>query len=118
MRSSGGTSLGSGASGSGWASWRCKRLAEGRYRGELYDIGFDRPEAHVVSKGGRHYYAFYAERWDGEIELRGLGPGRYTVTDYWSGRTIGTASKAESRLQVAFERFLMLEATPLEGTAR
>jgi alpha-galactosidase len=103
-----------------WRRWIAlyneKRLAEGRYRGELYDIGFDRPEAHVVSKDGRHYYAFYAERWDGEIELRGLGPGRYTVTDYWNGRTIGTASRTENRLPVAFERFLVLEATPREGT--
>ena len=63
--------------------------AEGRYRGNLYDIGFDKPEAHVVEKDGRFYYAFYAEKWNGPIELRGLGSGSYTVADYWTGKTLG-----------------------------
>jgi alpha-galactosidase len=103
-----------------WRKWIAlyndKRLAEGRYRGELYDIGFDKPEAHVVAKDGRYYYAFYAERWDGPIELRGLGKGRYAVADIWSGRPVGEVSAKANRLTVAFERFLLLEATPREGT--
>ena len=65
-----------------WRRWialyKEKRLPEGGYRGELYDIAFDRPEAHVVEKDGQLYYAFYADRWDGPIELRGLGRGRYS----------------------------------------
>src|SRR5262249_34391091 len=64
-----------------WRRWITlyneKRLPEGQYRGELYDIGFDRPETHVVAKDGRLYYAFYADRWHGPVELRGLGAGRY-----------------------------------------
>lgn len=50
----------------------------------LYDIGFDRPEGHVIRKDGALYYAFYADRWDvGRIELRGLERGRtYVVTEY------------------------------------
>ena len=103
-----------------WRKWIAlyneKRLPEGRYRGELYDIGFDKPEAHAITKDGRCYYAFYAERWNGPVELRGLGEGRYTVTDLWAGRTIGSVSATANRLSVAFERFLMLEATPLDGT--
>jgi alpha-galactosidase len=62
------------------------------------------------------YYAFYAERWNGPVELRGLGAGRYTVADYWSGRTLGAASAKENRLSVAFQHFLLLEATPLDRT--
>src|ERR1041384_358531 len=35
-----------------WRRWIAlyneKRLPEGHYRGELYDIGFDKPEAHAV----------------------------------------------------------------------
>jgi alpha-galactosidase len=103
-----------------WRKWIAlyndKRLAQGRYRGELYDLGFDTPEAHAITKDGRHYFAFYADRWDGAVELRGLADGRYNVADIWSGRTIGQASAKANRLTVAFERFLLLEATPHEGT--
>jgi len=102
-----------------WRRWSAlyneKRLAEGRYCGELYDIGFDKPEAHCVTKDGRYYYAFYAERWDGSIELRGLENRQYAITDYWSGKKIGTASATASRLLVAFQGFLLLEAVPLES---
>jgi alpha-galactosidase len=103
-----------------WRKWIAlyneKRLAQGHYRGELYDIGFDKPEAHVVSRDGRLYYAFYAERWDGPLELRGLGSGRYAVADMWTGRAVGEASPKANRLTIAFERFLLLEATPLDRT--
>jgi alpha-galactosidase len=102
-----------------WRRWIAlyneKRLPEGRYRGELYDIGFDRPEAHVITKDGRCYYAFYADRWDGPVEMRGLGQGRYTVADYWTGRTLGSVSAVANRLNVTFERFLLLEAAPVDG---
>lgn len=88
------------------------RLPEKRYRGELYDIGFDRPEAHVVEDDGTLYYAFYAERWRGPIELRGLGEARYTVTDYYNERALGEATRAAPRLDVEFDDFLLLRATP------
>ena len=103
-----------------WRRWialyRDKMLPEGRYLGDLYDIGFDKPEAHVIAKDGRYYYAFYADRWDGPIELRGLGQGRYKIADYWTGRTIGSVSATANRLSVTFERFLLLEATQLDRT--
>jgi alpha-galactosidase len=84
--------------------------------GDLYDIGFDKPEAHVIAKDGRLYYAFYANRWDGAVELRGLGNSRYTLTNYWTGSTIGTASPKDNRLAVSFERFLLIEAAPVQAT--
>ena len=103
-----------------WRKWialyNAKRLPEGAYLGGLYDIGFDKPEAHVIRKNDRLYYAFYADRWSGPVELRGLGAGRYAVTDYWTGRSFGIASAASPRLPVTFERFLLLDATPLERT--
>ena len=47
-----------------WRKWIAlyneRGLPRGTYRGELYDIGFDKPETHVVEKDGRLYYAFYA----------------------------------------------------------
>src|SRR5262249_51152598 len=103
-----------------WRKWIAlyneKRLAQGFYRGELYDIGFDKPEAHAITTRGRYYYAFYADRWDGPLELRGLGSGRYAVADMWSGRAVGHVSAKANRLNIAFERFLLLEATPLDRT--
>jgi alpha-galactosidase len=101
-----------------WRKWialyNAKRLPEGTYLGGLYDIGFDKPEAHAIRKDDGLYYAFYADRWSGPVELRGLGTGRHSVTDYWTGRTVGVVSAVSPRLRVAFERFLLLEATPLK----
>jgi alpha-galactosidase len=104
-----------------WRRWIAlyndKRLPQGRYRGELYDIGFDKPETHAIAvDDGRFYYAFFADRWNGPVEMRGLGPGAYTVADYWTGKTIGTASATANRLTVEFRRFLLLEATLLPAT--
>jgi alpha-galactosidase len=103
-----------------WRKWIAlynqKRLPGGRYLGELYDIGFDKPETHVIAKGGRFYYAFYAEHWDGPVELRGLGGGRYSVADYWTGRPVGAVSASQRRISLSFRRFLLLEAAPIEPT--
>ncbi len=63
--------------------YRQKMLSRGRYL-NLYDIGWDTPECHVIEREGRMYYAFYAEEWSGAgITLRGLDPQRtYTVCEY------------------------------------
>lgn len=64
--------------------YKDKLLSRGTYL-NLYDIGFDRPEAHVIEKDGAMYYAFYAPQWKGDpIELRGLKKRIYTVTEYTS----------------------------------
>ena len=88
-------------------------LPRGRYRGELYDIGFDKPETHAVEKDGRMHYAFYAPSWQGAVELRGLGNGRYRLTDYVSGADLGVVTGPLARLQVQFEHYLLLEAAPV-----
>ena len=102
-----------------WRKWialyNAKQLPTGRYRGDLYDIGFDKPEAHAIEKDGRLYYAFYADRWDGPVEMRGLDARRYEVSDYFNGKLLGTVTPDTARLPVAFERFLLLEATPADG---
>lgn len=98
-----------------WRKWIAvyneKMLPLGRYRGELYDMGFDKPEAHVVERDGRLYYAFYADTWKGPIELRGLN-GRCTVRDYVNDRDLGVVSPASPRLDVAFQHALLIEAIP------
>jgi len=58
-----------------------KMLSKGKYL-NLYDIGFDRPEAHVIQKGDTLYYAFYAKNWNGKIKLRGLNDKEYTICEY------------------------------------
>jgi len=99
-----------------WRRWigiyQDRMLPLGHYRGELYDIGFDRPEAHVVEKSGRLYYAFFADRWRGAITLRGLGAGAYRLRDYVNDRDLGTVSAGHNRLDLAFEHALLLEAIP------
>ena len=100
-----------------WRKWIAlsneRMLPRGIYRGELYDIGFDKPEAHVVEKSGRLYYAFYARHWSGPVSLRGLTAGRYRVRDYFNDRELGEVSDASPRLQLEFERFMVLEALPV-----
>lgn len=100
-----------------WRKWigiyKDKMLPKGQYRGELYDIGFDKPETHAVEKDGRLYYAFYAKAWSGQVELRGLGNGRYRVRDYVEDRDLGEVSAASNKLTIGFERALLLEAIPV-----
>ena len=100
-----------------WRHWislyNDKKLSQGIYRGELYDIGFDKPEAHVVQQSGRNYYSFYAKQWQGIVELRGLPTGTYRVRDYFNDRDLGQVSSARNTLQVEFEHFLLIEAIPV-----
>ena len=99
-----------------WQKWISlyneKRLSQGEYRGDLYDIGFDRPEAHAIRKAGSMYYAFFAPQWQGKVELRGLDRRVYTVRDYENGKTLGTVRGPAGTLEVQFQAHLLLEAKP------
>jgi alpha-galactosidase len=88
-------------------------LPLGVYRGELYDIGFDRPEAHVIEKGGRLYYAFYGQDFQGDVALRGLSAARYRVRDYFNDQELGELTPSRNRVKLAFEHFTVLEAIPV-----
>jgi len=105
-----------------WRKWialyRARMLPKGEYLGHLYDIGFDKPEAHAIAKDGRLHYAFFAERWDAPVSLRGLDPGRrYRLTDAFTGHPLGTAEGPVATLPVRFAHALLVEATPVEGTS-
>src|SRR3954447_3155141 len=99
-----------------WRKWialyRKNMLSKGHYLGELYDIGFDKPEAHVVAADGKLHYAFYAKAWNGPIELRGLDKGEYRLMNSFTGEPLGTASAADKTIHAKFERFLIIEAAP------
>jgi alpha-galactosidase len=92
--------------------YREKMLSRGEYMGQLYDIGFDLPEAHVIRKNQSMYYAFYAKRWKGPIELRGLEDRNYSVLDYVNGTSLGTVSGRNAHLSVEFQKHLLLELRP------
>ena len=100
-----------------WRKWIAlynqNQLPLGTYRGELYDIGFDKPETHVIEKAGRFYYAFYGRHFSGPVALRGLQRGRYRVRDYYNERELGEVSGKSNQLQVAFNDFLVIEAVPV-----
>lgn len=100
-----------------WRHWISlyneRELPRGLYRGELYDIGFDKPEAHVVEKAGRFYYAFYAREFAGAVPLKGLRAGRYRVRDYVNDRELGEVAGEHARLSLQFQGSLLLEAIPV-----
>lgn len=89
-----------------------KDLARGQYLGELYDIGFDLPEAHVIRKDKKVYYAFYAADWKGALELRGLDDRAYHIVDYVDGKDFGVVHGPVAHLSADFSKHLLLEATP------
>ena len=99
-----------------WGKWtklfQEKRLVDGEYLGALYDIGFDKPETHVIAKGGAMYYAFYAHQFSGTVELRGLQPGIYRVRDYVHGRELGTVRGPTGKLAARFRQSMLLEVRP------
>ena len=85
-------------------------LSKGKYLGELYDIGFDRPETHVISKDKVFYYAFYADTWSGPIYLKGLDPSKaYAVRDYFNNKNFGTVNGKSPKIEGDFVQFLLLE---------
>lgn len=92
--------------------YRDKMLSRGQYLGQLYDIGFDLPETHVIRKDQVLYYAFFAKHWKGPIELRGLESRNYSVLDYVNGVSLGTLSGRNAHLPVEFNGHLLLEVKP------
>jgi len=103
-----------------WKKWfgiyNAKMLSRGTFL-NLYTLGYDIPEGYAISKGGKMYYAFFSpdpgRPWQGEIELRGLEPGRYRVTDFIEGRELGSVTAPNARLAAEFTHSLLLEASRL-----
>ncbi len=90
-----------------------KDLAHGEYVPGLYDIGFDYPETHVLTRNGKMYYAFYTKPGQPvtQVVLKGLEPGKnYRVEDYYRhlSWTEITASE-ETVLPIPVADFLLLE---------
>jgi alpha-galactosidase len=99
-----------------WKKWLDlyleKMLSTGTYRGELYDLGFDRPETHAIQKDEKMYYAFYADTCQGKVELRGLENQVYQLFDYENKVDLGKVKGPTASIQVDFKHHLLLEAVP------
>lgn len=98
-----------------WKKWFSlydeKMLSTGTYLGGLYDIGYFEPEAHAIEKDGKMYYAFYADEWDGEIELRGLEKDKeYTVVEYATDeKRTYTVNGSNPFIKPAFKKDYLIE---------
>ena len=103
-----------------WKKWiglyNQKMLSKGEFK-DLYVIGYDTPEGYAIAKDGKMYYAFFAPSagdWKGQVELRGLNPGKHRVADYSEGKEIGSveaAANGTAKLPVEFKDHLLLEVT-------
>jgi len=104
-----------------WKKWidiyNQKMLSKGTFR-NFYIYGYDAPEGYAIEKDGRMYYAFFspsAAPWKGEVELRGLEPGSYQVTDYDQGKDLAkveVTAGAAPKLKTEFKDHLLLEVKP------
>ena len=105
-----------------WKKWigiyNQKMLSKGNFL-DLYVYGYDVPEAYAIEKEGKMYYAFFAPSdhpsWKGEVELRGLKPGTYHVSEYGDGRDLGTVQATGDqapKLSAEFKEHLLLEVSP------
>ncbi len=101
-----------------WKKWldiyKENMLSTGTYRGELYDIGYDKPEAHVIEKNNTLYYSFYADSWKGDIQLRGLTEGKYKIVDYVNNNVIATVNSSNPVINCLFEKYLLIKAIPVK----
>lgn len=87
-------------------------LPQGQYLGGLYDIGFDRPEAHAIKKGEDRYFGFFAKRWNGPVELRGLESRMYVIRDYEKDLELARVTGPKATINVAFDKHTLLKASP------
>jgi alpha-galactosidase len=95
------------------ALYKEKMLSKGTCMGDLYDIGYDYPETHCIQKDGKMYYAFYNPHFNGNIELRGLDKDKhYSVLDYFNHKDLGQIKGSNPKLDVTFDKFLLLEVQP------
>ena len=100
-----------------WRKWidiyNTRMLSRGVFR-NLYVCGYDVPEGYAIEKDGRMYYAFFSrdpeKPWQGELELRGLKPGRYRIRDYENGKDLGMLDSHQPVLKTGFTDHLLLEA--------
>lgn len=91
--------------------YKDKMLSSGEYIGNLYSLGFDVPECHVIRKSNKMYYSFYADSFRGEVILKGLDNKPHTVFDYVNNKEIARLLPNENKISISFEKFLLIEVS-------
>jgi len=101
-----------------WKKWiglyNDKMLSKGEFK-DLYVYGYDTPEGYAIAKDGKMYYAFFAPSWKGDLELRGLKPGNYKVTEYTEGKGLGAVTAGPNgvaTIPADFKGHLLVEVGP------
>ncbi|MGQ9798406.1 MAG: glycoside hydrolase family 36 protein [Ignavibacterium sp.] len=103
-----------------WKKWiniyNNNLLSKADYKGELYDIGYDKPETHAIQKGDTLYYAFFAKKWSGPIELRGLDKNKsYKIIDYVNENQLAVVKGQNPKPYFDFEKYLLIKAIPINN---
>ncbi len=105
-----------------WKKWidiyNSKMLSNGTFL-NLYVDGYDVPEGYAIEKDGKMYYGFFVQKsfspWKGEVELRGLQPGKYRVFDYVNGKDLDTVDTQTPRIPAEFSDHLLLEVSRVDA---
>ena len=99
-----------------WKKWfglyHQKMVSKESYQGGLYDIGWELPETHLIQKGDTLHYAFFNEKWNGPVRLKGLQDQNYRVWDYVNDIDLGIVKGPEAELPVSFTKHLLIEVYP------
>jgi len=86
-----------------------EQMSKGEYL-NLYDIGFDRPETHLIKRNDTYYYSFFTDgRFQGEVQLRGLSRGRYSASDLFRGRRFSFVRSDSPFLTLEFDRYALIK---------
>ncbi|MDU5109945.1 MAG: alpha-galactosidase [Clostridium sp.] len=92
-----------------------KMLSKGIYRGDLYDIGYDYPEAYVIEKDNSMYYSFYEKEYNGKLEFRGLEKDKeYEIYDYVNDIKLGKVTNKRRELEVSFKDNILVQAIEIK----
>jgi alpha-galactosidase len=97
-----------------WKHWfglyNSLMLSKGSYQGDLYDIGYDKPETHMIKKDNAFYYAFYADEWNGNVVFKGLNvEKKYTIYDYDRDKEIGMVTGKNPMQKINFKQYILLK---------
>jgi alpha-galactosidase len=100
-----------------WKKWmglyNSLMLSKENYLGGLYDIGYDKPEIHVIQKSDTLYYAMYASDCDKDVALRGLpAQKQYRVVDYEHGVELDMVDASKPVLKCSFKGHLLIKVFP------
>ena len=92
-------------------------LPKGEYLGALYDIGFDKPEAHAISKDGAMYYASMRTTGTAACSCAGSPKAAIAYAICSTNSTWARWTRTATGLELSFKRFVLLQAAPLKANA-